>query len=304
MTRSAGVRASAAPPAAPKRRAPAVADAPRPGLGLRLREARQAAGLTLRDTASALGISPATWSAVENGHTRVTSARLTAAADLFGTRADTLDRPGADAPDAPAAHWRTFPPLQLSAALDGALQTFVEVGYHGATTREIAQRAGLSVPGLYHHAPTKQHLLVALLDRTMDDLLERARAARVEGDDPVARFSRLVECLALYHTHRRELAFIGASEMRSLEEPDRSRIAGLRQDMQHMVDDEVVEGCRRGIMATPLPREAARAVVTMCTALPQWWSPAGPSTAEDIAQQYVAFALDLVRADTSPARAQ
>jgi AcrR family transcriptional regulator len=37
------------------------------------------------------------------------------------------------------------------------------------------------VPGIYHHWPTKQHLLVALLDRTMEDLLERARAARAEG---------------------------------------------------------------------------------------------------------------------------
>jgi AcrR family transcriptional regulator/DNA-binding XRE family transcriptional regulator len=297
VTRSAGVRGSAAPPAATKRRAAVRADAPRHGLGVRLREARLAAGLTLRHTASALGISPATWSAVENGHTGITSARLKAAADLFGAGTDAFDRPWKDEPDVSAAHWRTFPPLQLSAALNGALQTFVEVGYHGATTREIAQRAGLSVPGLYHHAPTKQHLLVALLDRTMDDLLERARAARVEGDDPVARFSRLVECLALYHTHRRELAFIGASEMRSLEEPDRSRIAGLRQDMQHMVDDEVLEGYRRGVMATPLPREAARAVVTMCTALPQWWSPAGPSTAEDVADQYVEFALNLVGAE-------
>lgn len=112
----------------------------------------------------------------------------------------------------------------------------------------------------------------------------------------MGRFSRLIECLALDHTHRRELAFIGASEMLSVEEPDRSRIAGLRQNMQHMVDDEVVEGCRRGVMATTLPRETARAVVTMCTALPQWWSPTGPSTAGDVAQQYVAFALDLVRA--------
>jgi hypothetical protein len=48
-------------------------------------------------------------------------------------------------------------------------------------------------------------------------------------------------------------------------------------------------------MTTPLPKEAARAVVTMCTALPQWWSPNGPSSPEAVARQYVGFALDVVR---------
>jgi AcrR family transcriptional regulator/DNA-binding XRE family transcriptional regulator len=268
--------------------------AAREPLGLRLREARRAAGLTLRDTARALDVSAATWSAVENGHTGISEPRLVAAARLFGTDPDSLQ---ASATQAPAAErtWRDFPRLELPPPLAGALEAFVELGYHGASIRDIAQRAGLSVPGIYHHWPTKQHLLVALLELTMDDLRARARAARAEGDGPVERFGRLVECLALYHTHRHELGFIGASEMRSVEEPDRSRIAAARLDVQRMVDDEVSEGCRRGLMATPLPREAARAVVTMCTALPQWWSPTGPSTPEVVARQYVDFARDVVR---------
>lgn len=266
--------------------------------GHRLREARRAAGLTLRETARALEVSPATWSAIENGHTGISEARLLGAAALFGAEPDNLRT----APPAPAARqrsWRDFPPLRLDAPLAGALEAFVELGYHGAGIRDIARRAGLSVPGVYHHRPTKQHLLVALLDLTMADLLERTRAARAEGDGPVDRFARLVECLALFHTHRRELGFIGASEMRSVDEPDRTRIAAARQDVQRMVDDEVVEACRRDLMVCPLPREAARAVVTMCTALPQWWSATGPSSPEDVAGQYVEFALNLVRADRS-----
>jgi AcrR family transcriptional regulator/DNA-binding XRE family transcriptional regulator len=264
-------------------------------VGLRLREARRAAGLTLRETARALQISAATWSAVENGRTGISEPRLLAAAELFGADPTSL-RTSSPAPPAPERGWRDFPPLQLAPPLTGALEAFVELGYHGSGIRDIAQRAGLSVPGIYHHWPTKQHLLVALLDLTMDDLLERCRAARAEGDDPVERFSRLVECLALYHTHRRELGFIGASEMRSVDEPDRSRIAAARQDVQRLVDDEVAAGCRRGLMATPLPRDAARAVVTVCTALSQWWHPTGPSSPEVIAERYVGFGLDIVRA--------
>ncbi len=251
--------------------------------------------MTLREVATALAVSVGTWSAVENGRTRVTYERLTAAARLLSVDPASLLAGDVSQPPTPMG-WRDYPPLDLPAPLAGALEAFVALGYHGATVRDIAQRAGLSVPGVYHHWPTKQHLLVALLDRTMDDLLWRSREARAEGDDPLGRFTRLIECLALYHTHRRELAFIGASEMRSLEEPARTRIVAARAEQQRMVDDEVREGCRRGVMGTPLPREAARAVVSLCTALPQWWSPSGPSSPEVVAQQYVGFALDLVRA--------
>jgi AcrR family transcriptional regulator len=262
-----------------------------------LRQARRDAGLTLRDVAASLEVSVGTWSAVENGHTRLSDTRLEAAAGLLGTDPTVLrDGQSPDASPDPAPSWRDFAPLQLDPPLAGALEAFVELGYHGASIRTIAQRAGLSVPGVYHHWPTKQHLLVALLDLTMEDLLTRARAARAEGDGPIERFTRLVECLALYHTHRRELGFIGASEMRSVDKPDRGRIAAARTEMQHMVDEEVAEGCRRGLMRTPLPKQAARAVVTMCTALPQWWSPSGPSSPEVVAGQYVDFALDVVRA--------
>jgi AcrR family transcriptional regulator/DNA-binding XRE family transcriptional regulator len=262
-------------------------------VGARLRDARRAAGLTLRETARALDVSAATWSAVENGRTGISDSRLAEAVRLFGADRATLQPRPAKGPDAPT--WRDFPPLQLAAPLAGALEAFVELGYHGASIRNIAQRAGLSVPGIYHHWPTKQHLLVALLDLAMEDLLDRCRGARAEGDGPVERFARLVECLALYHTHRRELGFIGASEMRSVNEPDRARIAAARQDVQRMVDDEVDDGCRRGLLDTPLPRDAARAVVTMCTALPQWWQPAGPTSPEIVAAWYVQFGLDVVR---------
>jgi len=191
--------------------------------------------------------------------------------------------------------WRSFRPLEMDQALRGALSAFLEYGYHGAPMRTIAERAGISVAGLYHYYPSKHDMLVALLDLTMTDLLERSTAARNEGGGPVERFCLLVECLALYHTHRRELGFVGASEMRSLSADARHSVAAARREMQRMVDDEVERAVQHGDFRTSRPKEAARAVVTLCTALPQWFRVPGPSTAEQVAAQYVEFALDLVR---------
>jgi AcrR family transcriptional regulator/DNA-binding XRE family transcriptional regulator len=272
----------------------AVTDDERRRIAVRLRAARQDRGLTVRELAGAVGVSPATWSAMEHGRAPLGPDRLAAAAAALGG----LDVRPADLTE----DWRRFEALTLEASLAGALSAFVELGYHGATVRDIAHRAGLSVPGVYHHWPSKQHLLVALLDRTMTDLLQRSRTARAEGSGPVDRFSRLVECLALFHTYHRELGLVGASEMRSLREPDRSRIIALRVQQQRMVDDEVLAGCRQRTFGTDRPREAARAVVSMCVALPQWYSPDGPDSPEQIAADYVRFGLDLVRHVDRPSR--
>lgn len=267
-----------------------------------MRSARAARGLTLRRLAAELEVSAATLSAVENGRTGLSAVRLDRVARVLAVPVEQLLRGdglsvggGRSVSTNSELDWRRYPPLQLDPALAGALEAFLELGYAGATVRDIARRAGLSVPGLYHHHRSKQVLLVALLEITMSDLLARSAAARAEGTDPVTRFRLLVECLVLFHTHRRELGFIGASEMRSLEPPARARLAAARTEQQRMVDDEVVQGCREGTFHSRRPREAARAVVTMCTALPQWFSPTGPASPSEIASCYVEFALDLVR---------
>nr|MYU47886.1 TetR family transcriptional regulator [Streptomyces sp. SID7803] len=48
--------------------------------------------------------------------------------------------------------------------LDQAMAMFGEAGYRGASLRVIATRCGISHPGLLHHFPTKESLLLAVLE--------------------------------------------------------------------------------------------------------------------------------------------
>ena len=61
--------------------------------------------------------------------------------------------------------------------LDAALEVFVARGYHAAAMDEIADRAGVSKPVLYQHFPGKQELYLALLDESVDRLIEAVAAA-------------------------------------------------------------------------------------------------------------------------------
>ncbi|TQF68790.1 TetR family transcriptional regulator [Rhodococcus spelaei] len=276
-----------------------------------VRQARLSAGLTLREVARRLSISPGTLSAIENGKTGISVERLDALAIALGTTASHLLGSGAARPrrvrtyrdETPgsttatahsAGHWREFPTLPIDPVLAAAIDAFVDTGYHGATMRSIAQRAGISVPGVYHHYRDKQDLLVRALDLTMDELHWRVRAARDEGATAVERVGLIVTALALFHTHRRALAFIGASEMRSLQPANRSRIAHSRNRIQYLLDAEIDAGVAGGHLTTAHPRDAGRAIATMCTSLPQWFRIGGPSTPEQIADEYADFALDLL----------
>ena len=271
---------------------------------LSIRFERQRAGLTLRQVATTVGVSIGTMSAIENGKVALTVERLHRIADALDLPPQQLlvVREPDEAPGSmPAARgdqsdWRTYGPLDVDPVLAAGVAVFTETGYHGATMRMIAAAADSSVAGLYHHYRSKQSLLVAIFDLTMGELGWRVPAARDSAADVVHGYANMVESLALFHTVRGELAFIGASEMRSLDEPHRARIADQRRRLQYAMDRQVEAAVAAGHFTTTQPHEVARAVTTMCTALPQWFRGQGVLTSEDIARAYARTALDMMRA--------
>ncbi|MBS45021.1 MAG: transcriptional regulator [Nocardioides sp.] len=273
------------------------------GVGLAVRRARTQAGLTLRDLASGIGVSVGTMSAVENGKVALTLARLTAIAEHLGTTvADLLVTDRGPEPGPTRGRdgtWREFERLDLSGVESAAASVFAETGYHGATIRMIAATADISVAGVYHHVRSKQQLLVTLLDVVMDELHWRVRAAEEAATDPADRLARMVEALVLVHTHRLRLAFVAATELRSVEEPDRGRLVAARDGLQEALDRAVVRGVHAGAFATRNPHRTARAIMTMCMSLSYWYLPEDEAVPAEVAREYADLALDMVRARTA-----
>lgn len=195
--------------------------------------------------------------------------------------------------------WRTYEGSNLSPALASALNTFVEQGYHGTSVRQIAAGAGLSVPGLYHHFPSKQALLVGIMDASMDELLDRTRSAENEaGPLPSDRFDAVVESLLLFHIHRRDAAFVCSTEIRSLESANRAAYIAKRDEEQRLLDAIVVDGVESGVFDTPHPADASRAVTTMCVGVATWYRPDGPLSPSELVAVYLDIARRTVGATT------
>ncbi|MDV2478219.1 TetR/AcrR family transcriptional regulator [Rhodococcus zopfii] len=193
--------------------------------------------------------------------------------------------------------WRTYEPAVLPKPLAAALDAFAERGYDGTSIREVAARAGLSVPGLYHHYPSKQALLMSLTTTVLNDLLDRSRRALAEaGPTPSERFDAVVESLLRFHMFRRNEAFVASTEMRSMEPESREAFIALRDIQQRMVDEIVRGGVETGEFATPYPKDASRAVTTMCVAVAGWYRADGPLTPDEIVDRYLTIARSSVGA--------
>jgi AcrR family transcriptional regulator len=82
--------------------------------------------------------------------------------------------------------------------LDAALEVFVAQGYHSAAMDDIADRAGVSKPVLYQHFPGKLELYLALLDQTVDSVIEAAREALVSTEDNKERVTAAVQAFYAY----------------------------------------------------------------------------------------------------------
>jgi AcrR family transcriptional regulator len=197
--------------------------------------------------------------------------------------------------------WRTYSGRGLPPILETALACFMEHGYHGTTIRTVASRVELSVPGLYYHYASKQALLVAIVSYAMEDLWRRSTAALEEaGDDTRRRLDLLVECLVLFHAHQRDLAFIAYSEIRSLVGEARTTYIAARDRQQRLMDHVIEDGVAQEVFTTPYPREASRAIVTMCTGVSQWYRAEGEHSPQELAERYRVMARMTVGAPTAP----
>lgn len=267
------------------------------GVGEQIRESRRGSGMTLSALAGLVGVSASTLSQIENGRMGVSDQRLRDLGQHIDLDLELLGIEGGVAEDdhGSVVDWRSYAPLTLDPVAAAALSLFVEKGYHGTSIRDIAGALGRSISGIYHRHASKQDVLVYLMELTMTDLATRIERAGMDGRDPAERFGLMVECLALYHIHRQDLAFLGATEMRALEPECRERITALRRRVQLLMELEVNAARKAGLFNPLNPHHAARSITYMCVSIARWYRPGGAMGADDVAAETVTYALSVMR---------
>lgn len=123
-------------------------------------------------------------------------------------------------------------------ALDSAEAVFAEKGFHGASIRDIAHAAGLSVAGLYYYLPSKQDALFLVCNRTFDRF-EEATNRLSSIDDPKRRLHAFVREHLRYIIGNRAAYGVLVRDMDALQDELREKLRIRRQRYFSLVSDLV-----------------------------------------------------------------
>lgn len=194
--------------------------------------------------------------------------------------------------------WRTTDPVPLTPILAAAKAAFHARGFHGTSTRDIASRAGVSLPTLYYHHDNKEGILLAVLLTAMDSALRRVTAAIDDGDTVIEQFSNGIEAVVLHMTADRELA-TSEDEIRYIESdnPLRRKYIGMRTTLQDQLEDVLLRGLYAGdFQFDGDVKNLLRYLLGACRSAADWYRPGGELTPADVAASYVETSLRAVGA--------
>jgi len=178
---------------------------------------------------------------------------------------------------------------------NAAREIFAERGYHGASIRDIARRAGLSLSALYHWHSSKQDLLAALIQESTNDYFQACEdALRAAGDDPADRLSALVGAAVEWRVRRRIESEIRAREWRNLDSAHQARLDSLRRAATGLWKTIVADGVASGAFHCEHPDDARRAALAACNAISQWYDPAGEIGLPELVDHYQTICLRIV----------
>ena len=154
---------------------------------------------------------------------------------------------------------------------DQAMALFGEAGYRGASLREIAARCGISHPGLLHHFPTKESLLLAVLehrDRVDGEWLSRGDTTGVDT------LRRLVDLVSLNATRRGivELFAVLSAEATSPDHPAHAFFVERYRNAVEAVELTYTQVRDEGRLRPGIdPRAAARQLIALMDGLQVQW---------------------------------
>ena len=122
------------------------------------------------------------------------------------------------------------------------MEVFVARGFHAAAMDEIADRAGVSKPVLYQHFPGKQELYLALLDESVDTLMESLRDALGSNADPKQRVAATFGAYFEYVGEKGQAYRLIFESDLSNEPAVRERLEQAQRQCADMVSEAVAEG--------------------------------------------------------------
>jgi AcrR family transcriptional regulator len=176
--------------------------------------------------------------------------------------------------------------------LEAAAQVFRQKGFHGASMQDIAKAVSLQKASLYHHVSSKQEILLALLDRALELLLERIAPIAVQELPADKKLREMIRVYLQILTENTDLSAVLLFEHRSLERKQHARHVPNRDKFEALWRDVVDEGVAAKLFQCEDSALTTRAILGIMNWTLTWYRPNGPLGIDEIADHYSGLLLN------------
>jgi len=187
---------------------------------------------------------------------------------------------------------RGRPGYDQATVLRRAIDLFNRKGYEGTSIADLAAELGFSKSAIYHHVPSKEHLLAQALDEALDELTAVVRDAVDDGGGTAyARLRSVVRRSAVVlAAHQPAVTLLLRVRGNSAVEKEAlARRRWIDAQLAQLVRAAAAEGAIRGDLP---PELVSRLIFGMVNSLVEWFRPDGEMTAAAVADAITAIAFD------------
>jgi len=183
---------------------------------------------------------------------------------------------------------------------DAAAALFRENGFNGTSMQALATAVGVTKSSLYHHYPSKQALLAAIIEVTMSRVTPLVREIAESDLSASLRLHRALELHTVESIRERDHVACFREESRYLSPDFMATHRQKRDEYEVLFRQTVEEGIDNGEFLAQDPALATMALLGMCDSVIRRYRPAGRHTPDEIA---LAFADTALRGLGTPAAA-
>lgn len=176
--------------------------------------------------------------------------------------------------------------------LEAAAQVFRQKGFHGASMNDIASAVSLQKASLYHHVSSKQEILLEILDRALQLLLERISSITDQNIPADKKLRLMIREYLQILVENIDLAAVLLFEHKALEHRQHARHIPNRDKFESLWKDVLAEGVRSKTFICDDPGLTTRALLGIMNWTITWYNPKGEKSIDEIADQYSSLLLN------------
>lgn len=169
---------------------------------------------------------------------------------------------------------------------DAASELFRERGYAATSVRDIAQALNLQGGSLYAHVASKEDVLWSIVCRAADRFNAEVGPLAGSAAPPPLRLREMIRAHVAVVTGAQKDAAVFQHEWRFLSAERRAQIAQRRDAYEALFRQVIAQGAAAGTFRAVDPRLTAIAILTALNGIASWYSPSGPLTPAEIADQH------------------